>query len=182
MKTILVLGAGRSSSSLINYLLEHAPVYDWRVVVGDISAKSAEERIRSSPHGQAVRFDIQEQASSRVAIETSDVVISLLPANLHPLVARLCLDLKKHFLSASYVSDEMNAFHDDAVAHNLLFLNECGLDPGIDHMSAMQVIDKIKNEGGILTSFESFTGGLIAPDTDPEIRGVINLHGTPATL
>ncbi|HEX6226564.1 MAG TPA: saccharopine dehydrogenase C-terminal domain-containing protein [Chryseolinea sp.] len=168
MKTILVLGAGRSSSSLINYLLEHAPVYDWRVVVGDISSKSAEERIRSSPHGQAVRFDIHEQASSRLTIETSDVVISLLPANLHPLVARLCLDLKKHFLSASYVSDEMDALHDDAVAHNLLFLNECGLDPGIDHMSAMQVIDKIKNEGGILTSFESFTGGLIAPDTDPE--------------
>ena len=87
---------------------------------------------------------------------------------LHPLVARHCLELKKHFLNASYVSDEMNALHSDALANNLLFLNECGLDPGIDHMSAMQVIDKIKNGGGILTSFESFTGGLIAPDTDPE--------------
>jgi saccharopine dehydrogenase-like NADP-dependent oxidoreductase len=168
MKTILVLGAGRSSSSLINYLLTHAPAYDWQVVVGDISAKSALERIRSSRHGSAIRFDIHEEANSRANIEAADVVISLLPANLHLLVGRYCLELKKHFLNASYVSDEMNALDSDALANNLLFLNECGLDPGIDHMSAMQVIDKIKNGGGTLTSFESFTGGLIAPDTDPE--------------
>jgi saccharopine dehydrogenase (NADP+, L-glutamate forming) len=168
MKTILVLGAGRSSSSLIHYLLTHAPTHDWQIVVGDISAKSALERIRSSRHGSAIRFDIHEEANSSANIEASDVVISLLPANLHPLVAKHCIALKKHFLNASYVSDEMNALHADALANDLLFLNECGLDPGIDHMSAMQVIDKIKNGGGILTSFESFTGGLIAPDTDPE--------------
>jgi len=167
MKTVLVLGAGRSSSSLISYLLAHAPTHDWQIVVGDISAKSALERIRSSRHGSAIRFDIHEDANSSANIEAADVVISLLPANLHPLVAKHCLALKKHFLNASYVSDEMNALHADAVANGLLFLNECGLDPGIDHMSAMQVIDKIKNDGGILTSFESFTGGLIAPDTDP---------------
>jgi saccharopine dehydrogenase-like NADP-dependent oxidoreductase len=168
MKTILVLGAGRSSSSLITYLLNNAATHDWQIVVGDISARSAVERIRSSRHGSAVRFDIHEEANSRANIEAADVVISLLPANLHPLVAKLCLQFRKHFLSASYVSDEMNGFHAAAQAHDLLFLNECGLDPGIDHMSAMQVIDKIKNAGGILTSFESFTGGLIAPDTDPE--------------
>jgi len=168
MKTILVLGAGRSSSSLINYLLTHAPSHDWQIVVGDISAKSALERIRTSRHGSAIRFDIREEANSRANIEAADVVISLLPANLHQLVANHCLELKKHFLNASYVSDEMNALHSEALANGLLFLNECGLDPGIDHMSAMQMIDKIKNGGGILTSFESFTGGLIAPDTDSE--------------
>src|SRR5687767_7877029 len=136
MKTILVLGAGRSSSSLITYLLNNAPTYDWQIVVGDISARSAVERIRSSRHGSAIRFDVHEEANSSANIEAADVVISLLPANLHPLVARHCLALKKHFLNASYVSDEMNALHSDAHANNLLFLNECGLDPGIDHMSA----------------------------------------------
>src|SRR5688572_17165406 len=168
MKTILVLGAGRSSSSLITYLLNNAPAYDWQIVVGDISARSAVERIRSSRHGSAVRFDIREEANSRANIEAADVVISLLPANLHPLVAKLCLQLKKHFLSASYVSDEMKSLHQDVFSNDLLFLNECGLDPGIDHMSAMRVIDEIKNNGATLNSFESFTGGLIAPETDPE--------------
>jgi saccharopine dehydrogenase (NADP+, L-glutamate forming) len=168
MKTILVLGAGRSSSSLIDYLLRNAPAYDWQIIVGDISARAAQERVRSSRHGHAIRFDIREDSNSSANIESADVVISLLPANFHPLVAKKCIRSKKHFLNASYVSDEMNAFHSQALAHDLLFLNECGLDPGIDHMSAMQVIDKIKNGGGILTSFESFTGGLIAPDTDPD--------------
>ena len=166
MKTILVLGAGRSSSSLIDYLLKNAPAYDWQIIVGDISARAAQERVRSSRHGHAIRFDIREDSNSSANIESADVVISLLPANFHPLVAKKCVKAKKHFLNASYVSDEMNALHSQAVANDLLFLNECGLDPGIDHMSAMQVIDKIKNGGGILTSFESFTGGLIAPDTD----------------
>jgi saccharopine dehydrogenase (NADP+, L-glutamate forming) len=91
-----------------------------------------------------------------------------MPAHLHPLVAKLCLKLNKHLLTASYVSDEMAEFHEEAKAKNLLFLNECGLDPGIDHMSAMQVIDSIKARGGKLTTFESFTGGLISPQTDPQ--------------
>ena len=168
MKTILVLGAGRSSSSLIDYMLKNAPAYDWQIIVGDISAKAAQERVRSSRHGHAIRFDIREDSNSNANIESADVVISLLPANFHPLVAKKCIKSKKHFLNASYVSDEMSALHSQAIANDLLFLNECGLDPGIDHMSAMQVIDKIKDGGGILTSFESFTGGLIAPDTDPE--------------
>ena len=101
-------------------------------------------------------------------ITSADVVISLIPAHLHPFVARICLSEKKHLLTASYVSDEMKSFHTEAQSKGLLFLNESGLDPGIDHMSAMQVIDKIKSVGGKLTSFESFTGGLIAPETDPE--------------
>ena len=168
MKTILVLGAGRSSSSLIDYLLKNASANDWQIIVGDISARSALERIKSSRHGSAIRFDIHEEANSRATIENADVVISLLPANLHPLVAKACIEFRKHFLNASYVSDEIRSFNSDALASDLLFLNECGLDPGIDHMSAMQAIDKIRNAGGILTSFESFTGGLIAPDTDPE--------------
>ena len=166
MKTILVLGAGRSSSSLVRYLFDNASSNEWNIVVGDISIEAARRGIQSQ-YGQAVHFDIRDEVSSYKTLEKSSVVISLLPADLHPLVAKLCLSLKKHFLSASYVSDEMKKFHSEAAEKKLLFLNECGLDPGIDHMTAMHVIDVIKSKGGELTSFESFTGGLITSDTDP---------------
>ncbi len=165
---ILVVGAGRSSSSLISYLLGQAPAHNWTVTVGDISLQAAQERVGISTYGRPVQFNVEDQERSRKAIAASDVVISLLPAHLHLLVARICLGEKKHLLTASYVSDEMSALGQEAMSSDLLFLNECGLDPGIDHMSAMQVIDKIHARGGTLTSFESFTGGLIAPETDPE--------------
>ncbi len=167
-KFILVVGAGRSSSSLISFLLTQASEYNWTITVGDISLQAAQDRVGISPYGKPIQFNIDEQERSRKAIAASDVVISLLPAPLHPQVAKICLTEKKHLLTASYVSEEMKSFSDQAKANNLLFLNECGLDPGIDHMSAMQVIDKIKVMGGTLTSFESFTGGLIATETDTE--------------
>src|SRR5687768_7603513 len=141
MNTILVLGAGRSSSSLIKYLLEIGAERDWQIKVGDVSDDAARQRIDQARNASALRFDIHDEALAKRTIATADVVISMLPANLHPLVAKICLSLKKHFLNASYVSDEMKSMHRDAVASNLLFLNECGLDPGIDHMSAMRVID-----------------------------------------
>jgi saccharopine dehydrogenase-like NADP-dependent oxidoreductase len=168
MRNILVLGAGRSSSSLIAYLLGHAQAGDWHVTVGDFSIQAATEKVQNHARGKAVRFDIHEAETSIASITSADIVISLLPAHLHPIVAAHCLALGKHLLNASYVSDEMKRFHGDAVSKGLIFLNECGLDPGIDHMSAMQVIDRIRAAGGKLTSFESFTGGLIAPDTDPD--------------
>jgi saccharopine dehydrogenase-like NADP-dependent oxidoreductase len=167
-KYILLLGAGRSSSSLINYLLQQADHNNWTVTVGDISEPLARERIAGFASGRAIEFNIEDKERSRKAVQAADIVVSLLPAHLHPLAAAICLEEKKHFFSASYVSDEMRLFDAEAKAKGLLFLNECGLDPGIDHMSGMQVIDKIKAEGGILISFESFTGGLIAPTTDPE--------------
>ena len=166
MASILILGAGRSSSALIDYLLRRASEFNWRVTVGDVSVAAARDRIGNSSHGVAVAFDILQESSNEI-IQESDVVISLLPAPLHPEVARKCLLFGKHLLTASYVSNEMKSFHAEAKHKGLLFLNECGLDPGIDHMSAMQVIDRIRNDGGDLYSFESFTGGLIAPDTDP---------------
>jgi saccharopine dehydrogenase-like NADP-dependent oxidoreductase len=168
MTTILLLGAGRSSSSLIRYLLDNSVTYHWQIVIGDVSESSARERIGAHPKGAYVRFDINEADTSSKIISGVDLVISLLPAALHPKVARLCLEWKKHLLTASYVSEEMAALHAEATSKGLLFLNECGLDPGIDHMSAMQIIDRIRSEGGKIRSFESFTGGLIAPDTAPE--------------
>ncbi len=166
MKSLLVLGAGRSSSALIDYLLEQAPKHNWKVTVGDISEAAARERIGNSPHGKPISFDVKKEGAENV-IATHDLVISVLPAMLHPVVAKFCLKYKKHLLTASYVSQDMNSFNAEATKAGLLFLNECGLDPGIDHMSAMQVMDRIRAEGGDLFSFESFTGGLIAPETDP---------------
>lgn len=168
MKTILVLGAGRSSSVLITYLLQRAADHQWKIVVGDVSEAAARLRIGGSTRGHAILFDIYDDAKSAEIVRSADVVISLMPAHLHHLVAKLCIDHGKHLLHASYVSPEIQSLHEKALAGNVLLLNECGLDPGIDHMSAMQVIDKIKQAGGQLITFESFTGGLISPETDPE--------------
>lgn len=168
MESILLLGAGRSSSTLIRYLLDNSRSCDWRVTVGDVSSENALQKIGSSDAGKAIRFDINEHEAARAIIESHDLVISLLPPNLHPIVALQCLEAGKHFVSASYVSDELRSFDAEAKKKGLIFLNECGLDPGIDHLSAMKVIDGIRQRGGAITSFESFTGGLIAPETDPE--------------
>ena len=154
MKNILVLGAGRSSFSLIGYLLDKAALKGWEITVGDFSESFAREKIGSSPRGHAIRFDINDETSSTRAIEDADIVISLMPAHLHVMVARICLRLRKHLLNASYVTSEMKSFDEEARTNGLLFLNECGLDPGIDHMSAMQVIDRIKSADGRLISFE----------------------------
>ncbi|MBX2965623.1 MAG: saccharopine dehydrogenase NADP-binding domain-containing protein [Cyclobacteriaceae bacterium] len=168
MKTILVLGAGRSSSSLISYLLDSAASFGWQIIIGDFSLEAARAKVGASPHGKAIVFDIEQEEQANETIALTDVVISLLPPHLHTVVARHCLALGKHLFTASYVSDEMKAFDEEARKKGLLFLNECGLDPGIDHMSAMQIIDRVKDGGGKIISFESFTGGLIAPETDPE--------------
>ena len=168
MKKILILGAGRSSSALISYLLKHAAACEWFVTVGDISLESALKKLGSADRGEAVVFDIHQREQSRQEIAAADIVISLLPPELHPIVALRCLEAGKHFVTASYVSDELKAFDKDARVKGLLFLNECGLDPGLDHMSAMKVINRIRTEGGRITSFESFTGGLISSETDQE--------------
>ncbi len=168
MKNILVLGAGRSSASLISYLIKNAAANDWQLTVGDISEAAAKDRVGSWPRAKAIAFTLENTEASRAAVAQADVVISMIPAGMHPLVANLCLAEGKHLLTASYVSEEMKGFDNEAKAKGLLFLNECGLDPGIDHMSARQVIDRITSSGGTVTSFESFTGGLIAPGTDPE--------------
>lgn len=168
MPSILILGAGRSSSALISYLLSFGEASSIDVTVGDVSLQAALERVTGSAHGKAIEFDITRTDESRRAISNATVVVSLIPAHLHPSVARICLETGSHLLTASYVSDEMKSLDTASRAKSLLFLNECGLDPGIDHMSAMQVMDRIRSEGGKITSFESFTGGLIAPETDVE--------------
>jgi saccharopine dehydrogenase-like NADP-dependent oxidoreductase len=165
---ILVLGAGRSSHALIHYLAGLAESAGWRLVVGDLALSAAQQQVGNSTVARAITFNLDNEQASRQEIGQASLVISLLPPHLHITVANICLQQRKHLFTASYVTNEMRALHTQAKDRDLLLLNECGLDPGIDHMSAMQVIDRIREGGGHLLSFESFTGGLIAPGTDPE--------------
>src|SRR6478609_1881074 len=112
MQSILILGAGRSSSVLIEYILKNALEFNWTVTVGDISIDAAVARVGTNPKGKAIVFDIQQESSDEF-IKNSDVVISLIPPALHPKVARKCLKFGKHLLTASYVSDEMKLYHDE---------------------------------------------------------------------
>lgn len=166
MKRILILGAGLSASSMIKYLLDAGSVHDWKVTVGDLSTETAQKKVNGHPNGEAVRFDVNDERIKEDEIRKADVVISFLPARFHPIIAKECLKQGKNMVTASYVSDEMKAMDEEVKAKGLTFLNELGVDPGIDHMSAMVVIDKIKEQGGKLLSFKSATGGLVAPKYD----------------
>ncbi len=166
MNNILVIGAGRSSSALINYVLDQAKKYAWFVTVADFDPALAEAKVNNHPNGRGTWLDVTKVNDRRELIERADIVVSLLPAHLHLEVAQDCIRLKKHLITASYVSKELYSLGDEAQARELIFMGEMGLDPGIDHMSAMQKIDEIKEKGGKLTAFRSYTGGLIAPESD----------------
>jgi saccharopine dehydrogenase-like NADP-dependent oxidoreductase len=165
-KKILVLGAGMSASSLIKYLLDHSTELNWEVIVTARSIEKAQSKLENHPNGTPKVFDITNIELLPELISDSDAVISLLPAKYHPVVAKECLKQNKHLFTTSYVSPEMKAMDEEAKSKGLLFLNECGVDPGIDHMSAMKIIDEINHAGGKLKSFESNTGGLVAPEYD----------------
>ena len=165
-KRILVLGAGLSATSLINYLLDHAVEYDWQVTVGDIEVENARVKVNGHECGHAISFNVEDENDVIHNITDSDVVISFLPARFHMIVAEACIKLKKNMVSASYVTPEMSALDEAAKEAGIILLNELGVDPGIDHMSAMRIIDKIKDEGGKLNGFWSSTGGLVAPEYD----------------
>ncbi|GAL83027.1 saccharopine dehydrogenase [Sporocytophaga myxococcoides] len=166
MKKILVLGAGRSSAALIAYLLKACATNGWKLTVADAEEKLINGKLKSHPSGIPLIFDINNDTQRKREIGNHHLVISLLPPHLHIIAAKECLDLSVPFMTASYVSPEIQALDKDAKEKGLLILMESGLDPGIDHMSAMEEIDKIKAEGGSLTSFKSYTGGLVAPESD----------------
>jgi saccharopine dehydrogenase-like NADP-dependent oxidoreductase len=166
MKKILVIGTGLSASSLIKFLLDNAEKNAWQVVVGDLSQELAREKVGGHPSGKAVPFDARDAEARRSRIEKSDIVISLLPAHLHTMVAEDCVELRKDLVTPSYASDEMKSLDGKAREAGVLLMNEVGVDPGLDHMSAMRTIDMIREKGGVLSSFRSFTGGLIAPESD----------------
>jgi len=166
MKKILILGAGLSSSSLIKYLLDHSNECNWKVRVGDISLDLVKKKVSNHANGEAFEFDISNEQQRSEEIKNADIVISMLPARFHHFVAEKCVEFGKHMITASYVSNEVKALHEQAVEKGLLLLNEIGVDPGIDHMSAMKVIDEIKAKGGEMVAFKSSTGGLVASEFD----------------
>ncbi len=166
MRNILIIGAGRSASSLIQYLLSKSDVEKLHLTIGDLSEELAQSKINNHPNATGIAFDIFNEKQRQEEIQKANIVISMLPAHLHFEVAKDCIKFKKHMVTASYISDAMQSLHDDAVMNNLVFMNEVGLDPGIDHMSAMKVIDEIRDKGGKMLLFESFCGGLVAPESD----------------
>lgn len=166
MKNILILGAGRSATALIRYILDHSRDSGWNLTLGDINGELAEGKIKGHANGRAVQFDVFNEKQRDRFISDSDLVISMLPNRLHPLVAGTCLKYRKNMLTASYTSGEMRELDGEARRTGILLLNELGVDPGIDHMSAMRIIDRIRSEGGKIEIFESNTGGLVAPSYD----------------
>lgn len=166
MNNILIIGAGRSSTALIKYVLEQAKNYNWFVTIADADHEAAAKKVAGHPQGRATWLDATKVNDRRELIQRADVVVSLLPAHLHLEVAQDCLKLKKHLITASYISKQMYALGDEARERALIFMGEMGLDPGIDHMSGKQKIDQIKAKGGRLKSFRSYTGGLVAPESD----------------
>ena len=166
MRNILIIGAGRSASSLIKYLLDKSEIENLHLTIGDLSLELAERKTNNHKNATAIALDIFDENQRKTEIQKADIVISMLPAHLHIEVAKDCVVYKKHMVTASYISDAMLELDAAAKENNLIFMNEIGLDPGIDHMSAMKVIDEIRDKGGKMILFESFCGGLVAPESD----------------
>ncbi len=166
MRRVLIIGAGRSASSLVKYLLDKSDEENLEVIIVDISLENAQKLARNHINATAIEFDIFDIDSRQEVIRNSDIVISMLPARFHIEVAKDCIAFNKNLVTASYISKELMEMDEDVTSKGLIFMNEVGLDPGIDHMSAIQVIDRIKMQGGKIILFESFTGGLLAPESD----------------
>jgi len=166
MRNILIIGAGKSTPYIVKYLMAKSSDENLFLTIGDLNLNNAKKLSTSHTNFRAIKFDILNRKNSSEQISKSDIVISMLPARFHVLVAKECLKHKKSLLTASYISDEMNELDKEVKSNGIIFMNEIGLDPGIDHMSAMKIIDQIKDDGSELVMFKSYTGGLIAPESD----------------
>jgi saccharopine dehydrogenase-like NADP-dependent oxidoreductase len=166
MKTVLVFGAGKSATVLVEYLLKNAELFNWQLFLVDADLALASSKLGNSTRGKAYSFDVLDAQQRSAFIEKSDLVISLLPPHLHIQVAKDCLLLGKNLLTASYINPETRELESQIKEKGILFLYEMGLDPGIDHMSAMSLLNAIREKGGQVTSFISHCGGLVAPESD----------------
>ena len=166
LKKILIIGAGRSSNGLISYLKNKHISNNWHITLADYNLSAAESKIAGLSHFSAKQLDVRKEEQLQKHINEADIIISLVPAHLHYLIALQCVNFSKTLVTASYVNPEIQALHEAAKQKGVLLLMEMGLDPGIDHLSAKEQIDKIQNKGGEIKSFKSFTGGLIAPESD----------------
>lgn len=166
MKKVLLFGAGKSATTLIHVLSDYCQKHGHELIVCDQDLQLAESKITGYRNTKAVNFDVNDEQQRQTAIAAVDLVISLLPAFLHIKVAKDCLKFRKNLLTASYIDEQMKALADDVQDRGVLFLSEMGLDPGIDHMSAMKIIDELKEQGAEIRSFYSHCGGLVAPESD----------------
>ena len=169
MRNILIIGAGRSATCLIRYLLDKSSSEELFITIGDISLGAAQKFTKNHTNAKGILLDVFNKDEREKAVKNCDMVISMLPARFHIEVAKDCITFGKDLVTASYISDEMQNLDKEAKAKGLVFMNEIGVDPGIDHMSAMKVIDNIRDKGGKLLLFESFTGGLVAPESDDNL-------------
>ncbi len=163
---ILLFGAGKSATSLIRYLVDVTAVRGWQLIVAESNRPLAESKLGNAVHARVESLDVSQEEPRDALVQSADIVISLLPPTLHYLVALSCLKKSKHLLTASYLDASIGALQQDVRDKGLLFLCEMGLDPGIDHMSALQLIDRIKAQDGHIHTFYSHTGGLVAPSSD----------------
>jgi saccharopine dehydrogenase-like NADP-dependent oxidoreductase len=166
MKEIVLFGAGKSATCLIDYLIQESAANDWHLTVADSSLEQALSKTGNAANTKALALDVSNETERRALVSGADIVVSLLPAALHFLIAQDCLAFNKNLLTASYIDDALKTLKPEVERKGLLFLCEMGLDPGIDHMSAMQLIHRIKAQGAAISSFKSHTGGLIAPESD----------------
>lgn len=166
MRTILVAGAGKSSTYLIHYLLTHATRNKWNIVVADGNLDAINEKIGKHPNAFAEAIDITNDEQRRRLVDEADLVVSLMPPHLHILLAKDCLQYKKNLITSSYISPEMKEMDTAVKEAGLMFMCEMGLDPGIDHMTASQILHSVQKLAARLTSFKSYCGGLIAPESD----------------
>jgi saccharopine dehydrogenase-like NADP-dependent oxidoreductase len=169
MRKILIIGAGRSASSLIKYLLDKSEAENLLLTIADLSEALANKKTGNHKNARAISFDVCNDEQRKQEIQQADIVISMLPAHLHVEVAKDCVFYKKNMITASYISEEMKSLDSQAKENQIVLMNEIGLDPGIDHMSAMKIMDEIKSKGGKIILFESFCGGLVAPESDTNL-------------
>ena len=166
MKKILLFGAGKSATVLIDYLIAEAPANNWIIIIADANREQILAKTNKSALVEAVQTDITNNAQRSKLIEQASIVISMMPPALHFLIAKDCVEYGKNLLTASYLDASIKSLETEIQNKKLLFICEMGLDPGIDHMSAMKLIDDIKAKGGVITSFKSHCGGLVAPESD----------------
>lgn len=166
MKKVLVVGAGRSAISLISYLINKSELQNWKITVADQSIQTAKEKTNGHPNTKAIELNVNDSVQVTREIAKADIVVSLVPPELHMHLVKVCLMTKKHLVTASYVSEDMRKIHSEASKSNLILLNEMGLDPGIDHMDTMRLLSKVKKIGGKPYSLKSYCGGLITPESD----------------
>lgn len=166
MKSIVLFGAGKSATCLIDYLTGICSEKNWKLTIADADVETMRKKLVPSPFVRPIQVNVENSGERNLLIKNADLVISLLPPSLHILIAKDCVFNQKNLLTASYVDEEVRKLAPAVREKKLLFLCEMGLDPGIDHMSAMQIIHKIRQEGGVIDSFLSHTGGLVAPESD----------------